>query len=162
MGVAYIGVSRILHCFAAEIIAEMEDIEEDPPRDDPPLSDTEELQTTAKANGPSVSFAGIGMELSEQESRIRDLLDGLSLTAGRSSTTEYKKKTLGVVQNLVNYLNPLGYFKKDQAGQDSWEIPFEDIRELSYIGRGGQGMNACIFTIELFSSLVPNLKHNNS
>ncbi|XP_003388129.1 PREDICTED: mitogen-activated protein kinase kinase kinase 13-A-like [Amphimedon queenslandica] len=118
----------------------MEDIEEDPPRD-PPLSDTDELQATAKVNAdPSASSAGMGMELSEQESRIRDLLDGLSLTAGRSSTTEYKKKTLGVVQNLVNYLNPLGYFKKDQAGQAySWEIPFEDIRELSYIGKGGQG-----------------------
>lgn len=140
-------------CFARIFAAEMEDIEEDPPRD-PPLSDTDEFQVTAKVN--DASCAGMGMELSEQESRIRDLLDGLSSTAGRSSTTEYKKKTLGVVQNLVTYLNPLGYFKKDQTGQAySWEIPFEDIRELSYIGKGGQGIpTACIFTL---ASLVPEL-----
>ena len=116
--------------------------------EDPPLSEDEEGPITSQPGESSFATQADPvrkevMELSELEIRIKDLMDGLTATA-RPTSTQYKKRTLSIVQSLVTYFNPLGYFKKEATGgQEGLEIPFEDIRELSYIGAGGQGRDSC-------------------
>lgn len=101
------------------------------PSDDPPLSDDEE----AARSKPSVR-----LELSEVESHVQDQLGSITSADPAAASKGYKRRTLNIVQNFMTYLNPLGYFKNSQAEQDKGEVPFEDIRELAFIGSGGQGI----------------------
>ena len=83
---------------------------------DPPLCDDDELRFRV---------------LSEVETHVQDQLDNMQ----KASTQENKKSLL---QNIYTYA--VGYFnKKSQQVQDRWEIPFEDIQELAFVGSGGQG-----------------------
>lgn len=72
---------------------------------------------------------GQQLEYSEIIIRAQDIL----------SSKEYKRRTVTMVRNLLTYWNPFSYFRSSQAEQERWEIPFEDIRDLTFIGSGGQG-----------------------
>ena len=82
---------------------------------DPPLCDDDELRFRV---------------LSEVETHVQDQLGNMQ----KPSNQENKRSLL---QNIYTYT--VGYFKKSQQVQDRWEIPFEDIQELAFVGSGGQG-----------------------
>ena len=69
--------------------------------------------------------------LSEVETHVQDQLGNMQ----KPPPQENKR---GLLQNIYTYT--VGYFnKKSQQVPDRWEIPFEDIQELAFVGSGGQG-----------------------
>lgn len=76
------------------------------------------------------------LEPSEVEDQLKESIQRLH-TPG-DERKEYNK---GLMRTVMLYINPLGYFnnKNKQPEDGGWEIPFQDIRDLEYIGSGGQG-----------------------
>ena len=77
------------------------------------------------------------LEPSEVEDQLKESIHRLH-TAG-DERKEYNK---GLMRTVMLYINPLEYFnnKSKQPEDGGWEIPFQDIRDLEYIGSGGQGV----------------------
>ena len=86
-------------------------------------------------------------ELALQPSELQEKLQGqleLHQQSPCEATTPGDSKRLGSTQSVFSYWNPLGflgYFRKDRhsGDGDDWEVPFEDIRGLEFIGSGSQG-----------------------
>ena len=90
-----------------------------------------------------LKVGGLVLQPSELQEKLQDQLE-MHQQSSSEATTPGDSKRVGSWQNALSYMNPfgfLGYFRKDRhSGEvDDWEVPFEDIRDLEFIGSGAQG-----------------------
>ena len=90
-----------------------------------------------------LNVGGLDLQPSKLQEKLQDQLE-LHQQSSSEATTPGDSKRLGSLQSAVGYWNLFGllsYFRKDKHSGDSddWEIPFEDIRDLEFVGSGSQG-----------------------
>lgn len=85
----------------------------------------------------------LDLQPSELQEKLQDHLELHQQSASEANSSAESRRP-GGLQSVLNYWNPfgfLGYFRKEKhSGEgDDWEVPFEDIRDLEFIGSGSQG-----------------------